>query len=338
MKIHAMSRDKGGCHFYRIRTPLHALQKLGHITSWSDRISGAELAETDVLVVQFINGEKDLAFWETVATLPRTKRPLMVYEVDDDLFSIDGVITPEVAGGKPVLWADPATQARVKRSLELADLVTVTTPYLAEVYQPYARKIAVLPNSIPDWLLDLPAGQPSKRFTVGWVCSHSHLIDARKHYDALQAFMRHHPDALFHWVGPKDVHAFPPFQQKVTPWQKDVTTYLTHLPDYGFDVGIAPLADNVFNRGKSGIKADEYAAIGIPTLASDFPQYQDVIIDGVTGYLIKRKTQWASMLRLMKDYPDVRRMMGKAAKDLVSMRTISKRAHLWIQAYEEAMS
>lgn len=334
MRIHAMSRDTGGCHFYRLRTPLMALRKLGHDTTWGVQVSADELNNCDVLIVQFLSGEEDLAFLEFVASLPR--RPLLVYECDDDLFTIHEVITSEVTD-KPVLWGSPEVQARVKKAMSLCDLVTVTTPHLAEMYRPYAQRIAVLPNAIPDWLLDTDTVRPEK-FTVGWVCSHSHLLDAREHFPNLLRFMHRNTEARFHWVGPPKVVAFPEWQQRVTRWQKDVTHYLMSLGGMEFTVGIAPLGDFRFNLGKSGIKADEYSAIGIPTIASDFQQYRDVITDGETGYLVKGKNSWCEKLeRLMKD-PVLCQKMGAAAKESVAQRTISKTAHKWADAYEGALS
>lgn len=327
-----MSMDRGGCHFYRLRTPLLALRGRGHETSWGVQITGEELERTDVLIFQFLNGVQDLDFLRFVAGLPR--RPALVYEVDDDLFTLHEVVTTEVSG-KPVLWGSADVQERVKEAMGLVDLVTVTTPHLAAMYAPYARRTAVLPNSVPDWLLDTPAAKPDA-FTVGWPCSHSHLLDAREHYPALQKFMNHHPEARFHWVGPPKVVAFAPWQQRVSPWIASPAEYLMSLGSYGFSVGIAPLGDFRFNLGKSGIKADEYAAIGIPAVVSDFPQYRDVVTHGETGLIARKPAQWNTHLTRLHDDPGEAARMGQAAKEAVSSRTISKTCHLWEQAYQEA--
>lgn len=334
MKIRAMTRDTGGCRFYRLETPFAALRALGHEATVDDKVTGEELAELDVLVVQFINGEQDMEFLRFVSRLK--KRPLLVYEVDDDLFTLHEVVTPEVSGGKQVLWGRSDTQERVKEALGLVDLVTVTTPHLAAMYAPYAQHIAVLPNAIPDWLLDLPPGARPDHFTVGWTCSHSHLLDAREHFDALQLWMSRNQQATFHWIGPPKVVAFAPWQQRVTPWVRDPAAYLASLRHMRLSVGIAPLGNFEFNLGKSGIKADEYSAIGIPTVASDFYQYREVIKDGETGFLIKGKKGWGDRLSLLMNDRERRMAMGAAAKEDVSTRTISKTIYRWLDAYEEA--
>lgn len=335
MKIRALTRDKGGCRYYRLETPLRALAALGHDTGVSDRITGADIMESDVLIVQFINGPEDIGFLEDIASMP--KRPLLVYEVDDDLFTIDHVLTPEMRGGKEVIWAKPDTQARVKHAMGLCDLVTVTTPHLARMYAPYAKRTAVLPNAIPDFLLDVPR-ETSDKFTIGWTLSASHLLDAREHIEALDRFMRRRPSARFHWIGqPQVVGGFPRWQQRCFTWDKDVETYLNNLGQKGMHVGIAPLGNYEFNLGKSGIKADEYAALGLPTIASDFPQYRETITHGETGYLIRTKTEWGAYLSRLMDDPHLRQTMGKQARENVSARTISKTCQRWVDAYEEAL-
>lgn len=334
MKIRALSADTGGCHFYRIRTPLMAARRLGHDVSWGTEVSAEELNSADVLIAQFLNGPSDLEGWLSIARAP--KRPALVYEVDDDLFSIDQMVTPEVAGGKPVLWASPETQSRVREFLASVDLVTTTTPFLKELYlRNGARRVAVVPNALPDWVLDVPVPAGPSSFTVGWTLSHSHLLDARSFVPHLDKFFSDHEDAVFGWVGPRNlVGGFP--NQWSAPWIGDVNQYLRWM--FGrLTVGIAPLKPGKFNRGKSGIKADEYGAFGIPCVVSDFPQYRAVISHGENGWLCRDHANFAGYLSQLYNDPSLCVQMGKAGRELVSTRVISKIVPQWIDAWQEAI-
>jgi glycosyltransferase involved in cell wall biosynthesis len=347
MRIHAISRDKGGCMFYRIRVPLMALRDHGHETSWGVAVDLADLDEKSVLVGQMLNGEEDLAFWEAVAAAPH--RPLMVYEVDDDLFTMDGVITPEVRGGKPLLWGEPATQARVQRYMALADLVTVTTPHLADLYRPYARRVAVLPNSIPDWVFDLPRAEPDD-FVVGWAASMSHQLDAGHIAPALARFFERATTARMHMMGMSElVHVGPdgvrrPGPGWVAPWRATCEAWVGSVPEYlhglpgKMTVSIAPLGPYQFNKGKSGLKAQEAAALGIPCVAADWAQYRRVMRPTVTGFLAGTNSDWSDYLgRLYRDRALCRRM-GTAARDHEATRRASIIAPQWIAAYQEALN
>src|SRR5262249_39057852 len=72
-------------------------------------------------------------------------------------------------------------------------------------------------------------------------------------------------------------------------------------PDYyraiDFDIGLCPLTGTAFDQSKSGIKALEYMALGIPVLASDTEPYRGLVTDGVNGWLIRRPGDWLRRLR-----------------------------------------
>jgi glycosyltransferase involved in cell wall biosynthesis len=70
-----------------------------------------------------------------------------------------------------------------------------------------------------------------------------------------------------------------------------------------WDIGIAPLADTPFNRGKSAIKAMDYGALGLAVAASDVAAYGDTLTDGVTGLLVTNtEAAWVDALsRLVRD-------------------------------------
>lgn len=337
MKIHALSTDHGGCHFYRLRTPLAALRPHGHDTSWGTGISAARLSEIDVLVLQLTNGEQDLEAFRALVTAIRDRgrrQPLIVYEVDDDLFTIDQVITPEI--NPEVLWKEQATQARVREFIALADLVTVSTPYLAQLYGGLGTPVTVLRNAVPDWILDFPVAEPDD-FVVGWTASASHLMDARHWIDAFDRFMNAHRSVRWEWHGLNAVgHGWGP-RSSFHPWVGDVVEYLGRMPGR-LSVGIAPLGPFEFNKGKSGIKVDEYAAWGVPAVASNFDQYHDTIVNGETGYLVDSFDQWVSCMNDLYRHAGKRRRMGMKAREAVAERTIGKTCLEWVKTYGSAIN
>jgi len=111
------------------------------------------------------------------------------------------------------------------------------------------------------------------------------------------------------------------------------TTWLGNIWDYyraiDFDIGVAPLAPIVFNRSKSHIKALEYAALSIPTVATDIEPYRDFIVHGETGFLVKHDHEWGRYLRILKEDDVLRKEMGAKAKDRASEFTIQRRWKNW---------
>jgi len=101
-----------------------------------------------------------------------------------------------------------------------------------------------------------------------------------------------------------------------------------------FDIGLAPLKATKFSAAKSAIKALEYAALGIPVVASDTPPYNDFVIDGVTGWLVRKDHEWAVRLRELINDEAMRTEMGTKAKEQASRHTIQEHWDDWATAYQ----
>jgi glycosyltransferase involved in cell wall biosynthesis len=81
-----------------------------------------------------------------------------------------------------------------------------------------------------------------------------------------------------------------------------------------FDIGIMPVTDDPWSRGKGGYKILQYMAMGIPAVASPVGINADLIRDGETGLLAVDEQAWAAALgRLVAD-PAARSRMGAAAR------------------------
>jgi glycosyltransferase involved in cell wall biosynthesis len=104
------------------------------------------------------------------------------------------------------------------------------------------------------------------------------------------------------------------------------------------DVGIVPLASSQFNEAKSTLKGLEYAAHGIPFVASPLPEYEVLAQEGI-GLLAKdRGRTWrAQLLRIMQD--DVLRAeLSQRGRELVrAQHTYETQGALWLDAWESAI-
>jgi glycosyltransferase involved in cell wall biosynthesis len=106
-----------------------------------------------------------------------------------------------------------------------------------------------------------------------------------------------------------------------------------YLHTLDFDIGIAPLAYNEFNKSKSDLKVLEYASLGIPVVASDFGPYADTVVHGETGFLVKHSHEWSRYLRMLVEDHQLRETMSVNAKLWASERTIQGNVWRWEMAY-----
>lgn len=276
-----------------------------------------QLEEIDVIAGQRMCGGTGIKIWEHYKG-----KTALVYETDDDILHPD-------PSGLPHMF-DPKVRESFTRCIALSDLVTVSTEPLAGVMRQYNPNVRVLPNHINDELLALERPRRD-RLTVGWSGGASHLADWAAAGSAVSEALAAHPAADMHFIG-ADYSPLLGRECRFDRWQVSVWDYYKTVD---FDIGLAPLAPLPFNDSKSHIRALEYAALGIPVIASDLPPYRDFVIDGVTGYLVRTQQQWQQRLTELINDEAARAEMGAKAREAAAAFTIQSGWRLWNAAYEE---
>lgn len=324
MRVFGVPVGSDGCGYYRSYLPLTQLGKHGHTVSLPGRDQGIWLPEAwhlkdeiDVLAGQLISGPKGMSLWEEWA--PHAK---LVYDIDDDIFAVDYQASQ--------WFKRPELVTISEYLLTLSDVVTVSTPTLAEIIAPYNDNVVVLPNYINAGLLDLERPRRD-RVTVGWTPSPSHGPDAAYVAPMLRRFLKRNPNVDFHVMG-WDYREEHRLRGRHSTWTSDLWDYYKGID---FDIGIAPLADSRFNRSKSHLKALEYAALGIPVIATDLEPYREFVIDGVTGYLVKGEHEWGRRLYELTQDEAMRTEMGAKAKEHAKGFTIQEHWGEWESAYAD---
>ena len=279
----------------------------------------ADMEDIDVLVMQRPAFARGMRQFDRLAG-----HVARVVETDDDMITVE----TSNLGHFPL---DPRAAESVRHCLRAAEMVTVSTPYLAELYAPFNDSIVVLPNYVKAGLLDMPRKRRDK-VTVGWQGGTSHLIDLCAIQDPLRAVLDAHPDADMHWIG-VDYSPLVRRPCRFTPWFDDVGEYYKAVD---FDIAIAPLADVPFNRAKSYLKALDAAALGIPVIAQDMEPYRDFVIDGVTGYLVRTADEWASRLTELINDKAARDELGAKAYEQAKAYTMQGNWQKWESAYARA--
>jgi Glycosyl transferases group 1 len=327
--------DGSGCAWYRIILPLTELGKHGHEVTLVDAsqhgpvkfpsVTLAEAAESDIVVAQRWDRHEGMGTWRRMAQSSR-----LVYELDDDVYSIE-----------PVNWASYSRYSRedsrdaVTHGAQVANLVTVTTEPLAGTMRDHTGhdNIQVLPNFIPGWVCDLERPR-RERPVIGWMGGASHGTDIGIIAPPVRRFLDREPGWDMHLIGIDYRPTIRHPQTRFTAWTHVVQDPEEFYGSIDFDIGLAPLYPTVFARSKSHIKALEYAALGIPVIASDSEAYRDFVDHGVTGFLVKHDHEWLKYITELANDAGLREAMGSKARDLARSWTIEDGWRLWEKAYE----
>ena len=330
MRIFGLPIGADGCGYHRCYQPLTELSRRGHYVMlptkgmvWLPEVSivGGQI---DVFCGQMVTGPKGMALWEEWKG-----HTALVYDLDDDVWSSDH---------KGSLWHQmPECRDIAAYLISISDLVTVSTEPLAEIARRYNDHVVVLNNCVHEDLLKLERPRRD-RVTVGWAGGTSHQADFEYAAPMLSRFLNRHPDVDMHFVG-GDYSVLLKVPEgrcrQTTPWQPDVWDY---YPGIDFDVGIAPLdPGHAFTACKSHLKALEYAALGIPVVASASEPYNGFVEHGVTGFLVRYDYEWEKCLRDLVHDEAMRAEMGAAARKLAAGWTIQARAGDWETAFTEVM-
>jgi len=326
--VKGLYQTSEGGGYYRVRLPIEELGRHdGFVTSCERATVYVKPDDADVIVAHMAGSANDPSgavrihqWWRTLRKSCRR-----VYELDDDPF--------ELEGHNPAFADFNAETSRdsLEFCIRTADLVTASVEPLAEKMRRYNRNVVVCKNRIDESMLAMERPRRDK-LVIGWAGGPSHSKDMLVASYGLRRVLDWYPKTVEgHFVG-ADLRR--PVRRdgrvRFSKWAQKTVDYYRLID---FDIGVAPLRPGVFTDAKSAIKALEYGALGIPVVASAVTPYNDYVIDGVTGFLVRTEREWAQRLRDLIEDEAMRGEMGRKAKEVAAQHTIQNGWTDWADAY-----
>lgn len=232
----------------------------------------------------------------------------LVVDYDDALF--------HQYDAHPNPWVRRLLGRKIATVMRLAHTVVAGNAYLAD----YARRAGAPRVAVIPTVIDLArysakdAASASGVFTIGWIGSPS---TARYLRDIAPALARVCRDgrARVRLVGsgPVDLPGVP---VEVVAWREETEVDAIR----GFDVGIMPLPDEPWARGKCGLKLIQYMACGLPVVASPVGVNAEMVEAGSNGFLALTPEEWVTALHKLALDRDLRRAMGLAGREKVEKK------------------
>ncbi len=278
---------------------------------------------------------------EDAADLVRAVRKAgakLVYDIDDDLLLPHPVHKVE----EYLRQVRPVGRFLARE----ADLITCSTPTLAERFAPFETPRAVWRNAIDDRMMigtrpPAPSARPGP-VVVGYAGTPTHLPDLLSVTESLRQTLNPRAgEVSLDFLGVADIEKLTAlFGGLLAATPRHAKGYREYFRDMqkksGWDVAIAPLQDTPFNHSKSDIKFLEYAVFGVPAVYSRCKAY-DTVQDGKTGLLANRETFAEALVELL-DSPAKRKSIAQDAYDYVrSERTLEKSAGKLIDIVESIL-
>lgn len=196
---------------------------------------------------------------------------------------------------------------RFGRPAGLSDLVIAGNDYLAEHARRYNRNVRVLPTGL-DVGAYRAAGQRERGGSVRliWIGSRSTLKYLSEIRPALEELGRRFDQVRLRMI----CNEF--FDLESMRVEKCAWSSQTEAADLvTSDIGLAPLPDNPFTRGKCGFKILQYHAAGLPVVASPVGVNAQYAREGVTGLLATTESEWVEKLSQLIEDAQLREQMGR---------------------------
>jgi glycosyltransferase involved in cell wall biosynthesis len=250
------------------------------------------------------------AWFETLAA---RRRPL-VYDFDDAIF------LPATSGANAwVSWLKPP--GKTAAICRLARHVLAGNEYLATFARRHSHNVSVVPTTIDTDTYAVPAERAANgRPVVGWTGSVTTLPYLAALKEPLIRLAEDMDYELRVLGGALEV---PGVRISARPWSD--TAELEELRR--FDVGLMPMPDDGWARGKCGLKALQYMALEVPPVVSPYGVNAEIVTDGVNGFHARTDAEWVDRVRRLVLDPQLRRRMGRAAR-----RTVEERYSARVQA------
>ena len=202
-----------------------------------------------------------------------------------------------------------------ERIVELCDGVIAGNSRLAEHYAGIAKKIWIVPTAV-----DTDHWQPIEKaekdeWIIGWIGTGYNLRYLKMIEEPLAEFLASHKNARLRVVSDERFNSnlIPPDSMEFVKWSETVEVSSTQT----MDVGLMPLDDTEWTRGKCGGKMVTYLAAGIPVIVSPVGVNADILAHGELGFGATTNDEWFRALETLYNNRKLAEQMGKTGRDVI---------------------
>jgi hypothetical protein len=324
--------QQGGNAFYRLLLPLMAMQERGHDIVHVVQEIGTPIDIAPLRGCDHVQIHRPALLYDDGAVVTRLLDAGISVGFDEDDNILDAPEGLEELTGQHWL-------PRSKRNFELllehvhrAHVVTTPSDHLADRFEAAgARSVEVIDNYLPGAFNRVEA-QGHDGLVIGWHAGREHLLDAEALglRETLVRILDAHRDVLVVTVNIDLELDHERYRcEELIPIER----LTQRLAD--FDVGLVPLADIPFNQGRSNVKAREYAAAGVPWLASPVGAYEP--LGREEGGVLVEDDGWYEALDDLIRSRKERRKLGKQAKAWAKRETLWLTANRWEDVFMGAV-
>lgn len=250
----------------------------------------------------------------------------LIYDFDDAIW-LNDIST----GNHNLKWLK--NPKKTSQIIALSSLTIVGNKFLYDYAKKYNESITIIPTSInTDYHCPKKVKKKNESVCIGWTGS----VTTLKHFEGAIPFLKkikeiYKEKVTFKLIVDVD-YSVSELGLKNTKWEKE--TEITTLND--IDIGIMPLPNDDWSKGKCGFKGLQYMSLEKATIMSPVGVNNEIIEHGSNGFLADTDEEWIEILKKLIDSEDLRTRIGKAGrKTIVEKYSLDKQQHVLLDWLEK---
>lgn len=253
----------------------------------------------------------------------------IVFDFDDSIWLLD-----TSSGNKMWQWMKSAK--KTSKIIALSDLVFAGNKYLADYARASNKNVKIIPTTIDTKLFKRKEEYKNNdKICIGWSGSHTTI----KHFEAAIPFLKKikqkYGDKVYFKVMGDSAFVNKDLEIVGIPWSSE--TEVSELSS--FDIGIMPLPDDPWVKGKCGLKGLSYMALEVSTIMSAIGVNPEIIKDGVNGFLASTDDEWVEKISLLIESFELRKQLGSNARKTVEERySFESQKNNYLNAFNELLN
>ena len=231
----------------------------------------------------------------------------VIFDFDDSIW------LPNVSDGNRNLnWLK--SYNKTSKIIAYADMVFAGNKYLYDYAYRFNKNVKIIPTTINTAeYVRLKTDKATHKICIGW----SGSITTIQHFKFAEPFLKivkekYGEKISIKVIGDKNYKNID-FEVEALDWnKKDELKELS-----SFDIGIMPLPDDIWAKGKCGLKGLQYMSLEIPTIMSPVGVNEEIIEDGINGFLAADVSTWVDKISTLIESEELRHQMGTNARKTV---------------------
>ena len=216
--------------------------------------------------------------------------------------------------------------------ISFCELTIAGNDYLANYARNHTNNITIIPTTIElNEYVRVDSEKSHPGVCIGWSGSFSTIKHFESALEPLRKIKDKYSDRVYFKVIGDGNYKNEELNIQGLSWKSE-----TEVHDLcEIDIGIMPLPDDDWSKGKCGLKGLQYMALEIPTIMSPVGVNSDIIQDGENGFLAGPSEEWVEKLSLLIENADIRKKVGAAGKKTVENDfSVEANKEKWLKAFQ----